>query len=66
MFADSKTVLALALAAAFVPGLSACDISQKKPETIAVPHATAGLSAAHERSVRLYGPGVSRQRQTRI
>jgi hypothetical protein len=68
-------------AAAFA--LAACDLSQKKPETIAtmLPTAqTAGTATqaasaarsaapaqtADEHSVRLYGPGVSRERQTRI
>jgi hypothetical protein len=80
--------------------LAACDLSQKKPETIraALPHAAAthtvpqpigsapapsahadphapGLragsatgveTAVGERSIRLYGPGVSRKRQTRV
>ena len=76
--------------------LSACDLSQKKPETIraSLPHAQStqtlpsslgglplppaqapqarGASAtgvekgAGERSIRLYGPGVSRKRQIRV
>jgi hypothetical protein len=66
MFPGAKTVLTLAVGAALAAGLSACDLSQKKPETTATLQGAAGLSAAHERSVRLYGPGVSRQRQTRI
>ena len=69
--------------AAVALGLTACDLSQKKPETTtavraahvsATPAAPAmqaparspGDSAGSERSVRLYGPGVSRKRQTRI
>jgi hypothetical protein len=71
-------------AAAFA--LAACDLSQKKVETIAtmLPTAasaqTAGTATqaasaarsaapaqtADEHSVRLYGRGVSRERQTRI
>jgi len=62
--------------------LTACDLSQKKPETIkaALPPAHANVRApdapggsatgvengAAERSIRLYGPGVSRKRQTRV
>ena len=81
------------LVAAVALGLAACDLSQKKPETLpamiaagAVANSAplntragaAGMqtpgregtasaeSAGNERSVRLYGPGVSRKRQTRI
>lgn len=78
-----------------VLALSACDISQKKPETInaALPLATAitqavpggirwaqpapaqgviqpprvgGGDTEAAGSIRLYGPGVSRKRQTRV
>jgi hypothetical protein len=50
-----------------------CDVSQKMPQTgsppapgavtrpAAVPEATAG-----EKSIRLFGPGVNRKRQTRV
>ncbi|HEX2827824.1 MAG TPA: hypothetical protein VHP37_15840 [Burkholderiales bacterium] len=65
---------------ALAMGLTACDPSQKKPEVIetavltqrvgdtpaTVPEATGSPSAGSERSVRLFGPGISRQRQTRI
>ena len=56
-------------------GLGGCDVSQKKPETAAAslvtqhtgePPAAVAAHARPERSIRLYGPGVSRQRQTRI
>ena len=61
-------------------GLTACDLSQKKPEVIdtavvtkrvgdtpaAAPETVEAGSANEERSVRLFGPGISRQRQTRI
>ena len=75
--------------------LTACDLSQKKPETLKTsmqpearavaappvssvpagaadiqdPAAGAGAGAettAGERSIRLYGPGVSRKRQIRV
>ena len=62
----------------FALGLAACDLSQKKPEVIdtAVVTKRVGDTAAappqaiedagEERSIRLFGPGVSRERQTRI
>jgi len=60
---------------------TACDISQKTPQTgsfptttaIARPAATGPATAAEpssdtvgEKSIRLFGPGVSRKRQTRV
>lgn len=62
--------------------LVACDISQKKPEvaqgaTLRVPAGAAHLphpsgpaspfeATSGDGTVRLFGPGVSRQRQTRV
>ena len=65
--------------------LTACDYSQKKPETgvVSAPSAHAGVvgsaapapsqaqrapveSGVGERSIRLFGRGVSRQRQIRV
>jgi ethanolamine transporter EutH len=88
MFAGVRIAVALPMSAVFALGLSACDLSQRKPETISTmlatkrvgdssaaaaavevqpaPDSTAAESSGFERSVRLYGPGVSRQRQTRI
>lgn len=51
---------------------TACDLSQKKPETSAgVFHSGDAAGRPHdaargERSIRLFGPGVSRQRQIRV
>jgi hypothetical protein len=58
---------------------TACDVSQKTPQTASLPTASAiarpvGAPAADpspeaaggEKSIRLFGPGVSRKRQTRI
>jgi hypothetical protein len=58
--------------AAFLIG--GCDVSQKRPETMpasagVVVHAPAdgvGTKAAGERSIRLMGPGVTRERQIRV
>ena len=81
MIAKARIGGAWVLSLGFAIGLTACDLSQQKPETIdttvvtkrvgdspvAAPEAIGGRSATEgERSVRLYGPGVSRQRQTRI
>ena len=86
MLARAQIPVALPLCAALAVALSACDLSQKKPETITTlvvsqrvgdSGATAGEEAqadsegagpdrSGERSIRLYGPGVSRERQTRI
>jgi hypothetical protein len=56
--------------------LTACDYSQKKPQTAAAAqdiavHAPATAAWADEdstpeRSLRLIGPGVSREKQTRL
>lgn len=76
MIAEARIGISLVLAM----GLTACDPSQKKPEVIdasvvtqrvgetpaAVPAAAESASVREERSVRLFGPGISRQRQTRI
>ena len=76
MIAKARIGISLVLAL----GLAACDLSQKKPEVIdiavvtkrvgdtaaAVPQAIETGSAGEERSVRLFGPGISRERQTRI
>lgn len=84
MFARAEIILATVVPAAFALGLSACDVSQKMPETVSASLVTQRVgdasaeaqasadgkptadAAGHERSIRLYGPGVSRQRQTRI
>ena len=86
MFARALIPVALPIAAALAL-LTACDLSQKKPETVAttvatkrvsdspgaaidvqapVPQAANAEGSGSERSVRLYGPGVSRDLQTRI
>ena len=67
MFAGARIIVATAIPAALTLALSACDGSRHTPETVSasVPGAAAA-GAGHERSIRLYGPGVSRQRQTRI
>lgn len=66
------------LGAAVVVALTAgCDLSQKKPETasfapsasLPAPQTTGALpgeAAASEKSIRLFGRGVSRKRQTRV
>jgi hypothetical protein len=79
-------IAALAIAVAVA---TACDVSQKTPQTgtqsaVVIPSAPGALvvgreaqipdtpfgspigATAEERSLRLYGPGVSRKRQTRI
>jgi hypothetical protein len=90
MFAGDRIALAFPLSLAVALALSACDVSQKKPETFATlttqweagslvrSHGTADADAPTanpapaaqsergERSVRLFGPGISRERQTRI
>jgi hypothetical protein len=82
----SPFVAALAIGAALI---TACDVSQKTPQTGSAPSVTApavGIAGpvtvgrdlqvpgaamtpgatVGERSIRLYGPGVSRKRQTRV
>ena len=69
----------LGVAAALL--MTACDESQKTPQTDTLPTTTAitrpagsgqagaGLSSpetAGEKSIRLFGPGVSRKRQTHV
>jgi hypothetical protein len=68
----------LGLAAAVL--ITGCDVSQKMPQTApSLPAATAiarpaggapaaerSPEAAGEKSIRLFGPGVSRKRQTRV
>ena len=67
MFAAVRSSVLFAIPTIIVLGLTGCDWSQKKPKTVATKIDTTGVdNARHERSVRLYGPGVSRQRQTRI
>lgn len=53
--------------------LGGCDVSQKKPETVSPatpvtvePPALGTTTAPAERGMRLIGPGVSRERQTRV
>ena len=53
--------------------ITACDVSQKLPQTDSLPTTTAivkppgaSADAAGEKSIRLFGPGVSRKRQTRV
>jgi hypothetical protein len=68
-----QALIGAALAILFI---AACDVSQKKPETGAILPSTEtaarvsgsspGASAAGERSIRLFGRGVSRQRQLRV
>ena len=86
----SRALLSVAVAAALI---TACDWSQKKPETGSLPAAAlmagpaagghpmsgpflqvpghpvgvlTGESATGEKSIRLFGPGVSRKRQIRV
>jgi hypothetical protein len=84
----SPVIVALAVGAVLI---TACDVSQKTPQTSAVtvpatmksPLGAAapvgadvqqradmpagfGAIATGEKSIRLYGPGVSRKRQTRV
>jgi hypothetical protein len=67
----SLSVLIVATAAALVGG---CDISQRPPQTAnpaprveAAPESgSQGASRAYERSMRLIGPGVTRDRQIRV
>ena len=63
----------LGVAAAFL--MTACDVSQKTPQTDTLPATTAlgkhgarpsSPAAAGEKSIRLFGPGVSRKRQTHV
>ena len=56
--------------------VTACDVSQKMPQTDSLPTTTAlgkpagagpsSPEAAREKSIRLFGPGVSRKRQTHV
>jgi hypothetical protein len=66
MFAAARISVLLAVPIVVVLGLGGCDWSQKKPETVATKIGRSVDSSFHERSVRLFGPGVSRKRQTRI
>ena len=82
MIAVARISLVLPFTTALVMGLGGCDLSQKKPETVAAKLVTQRVEGAQaageaqagptpegpgsERSVRLYGRGVSRQLQTRI
>ena len=71
-----RTVYCLTMAAMLAMG---CDVSQKTPQTGSLPapgavarpaaaNAAASLpeAATGEKSIRLFGPGVSRKRQTRV
>ena len=87
-----RLVLSVSALAVLVP-LTACDLSQKEPETLTLRAGAAAhqqfaapvaprlgsqaptemqggvlpeTSAGGDRSIRLYGPGVSRKRQTRV
>jgi hypothetical protein len=71
-----RAIYGMAVAAIFATG---CDVSQKMPETrtlpawsaIARPATDSALPASPqaapgEKSIRLFGPGVSRKQQTRV
>jgi hypothetical protein len=82
MIAKARIGVVWGVPLVFAAGLTGCDLSQQKPETIdtavvtrrvggdtpaAASEGIDGKTASEgERSVRLFGPGVSRQRQTRI
>ena len=53
--------------------ITACDVSHKLPQTDSLPTTTAiakppgaSAEAADGKSIRLFGPGVSRKRQTHV
>ena len=71
-----RAIYGVAMAAILATG---CDVSQKMPETGTLPAWSriarpasdnvvppAPEAAAGEKSIRLFGPGVSRKRQTRV
>ena len=71
-----RTVYGLTMAALLAMG---CDVSQKMPQTgslpapgaVARPAADSGPAALPEatlgeKSIRLFGPGINRKRQTRV